>query len=156
MEFLTGLMCLQVKSLCLGRRSWRRPGAPAPPLPCDYGYHRPWHPWLCNPDTAPGPWLTSVWGLSLYLPQWLWGLVTQLVFWLRSPQWQLLGWLEPLLTGRSKEQIDVQRQWIGALLSPDMHVNFLLSRSFFFLMALVFPDHVVSHLGLRLEHQYFQ
>lgn len=33
-------------------------------------------PWLCNPDTAPRPWLTSVWGWSLYPAQALWGLVT--------------------------------------------------------------------------------
>ena len=33
-------------------------------------------PWLCNPDTAPGPWLTSLWGWSLYPAQGLRGLVT--------------------------------------------------------------------------------
>ena len=145
MQFLPGLMCPQVKSLCLGRRSWRRHGAPAH-YPATVTITALGTPWLCNPDTAPGPWLTSLWGWSLYPAQGLPGLVTL------SAQWQLPEWLEPLPNGRPKEKIDVQRQWIGALLSPGMHVNFLLPRPFFFLMALVFPDHVISDLGLRLEH----
>ena len=146
MQFLPGLMCPQVKSLCLGRRSWRRHGAPAHHYPATVTITALGTPWLCNPDTAPGPWLTSLWGWSLYPAQGLPGLVTL------SAQWQLPEWLEPLPNGRPKEKIDVQRQWIGALLSPGMHANFLLPRPFFFLMALVFPDHVVSDLGLRLEH----
>ena len=118
-------MCPQVKSLCLGRRSWRRHGAPAH-YPATVTITALGTPWLCNPDTAPGPWLTSLWGWSLYPAQGLPGLVTL------SAQWQLPEWLEPLPNGRPKEKIDVQRQWIGALLSPGMHANFLLPRPFFF------------------------
>ena len=147
-------MCPQVKSLCLGRRSWRRHGAPAPPLPCDCDYHCPGHPLTLQPRHSP----RALAHISL-------GVVTVPCPGtarvshsfssssgcgpLNGSYWG--GWSPFPMEDQRKRSMFRGNELVPCWAQTCMQISYSQDL-FFFLMALVFPDHVVSDLGLRLEH----
>ena len=129
-----------------GQKELEEAWGPSPPLPCHCDYHCPGHPLTLQPRHSP----RALAHISL-------GVVTVPCPGTARVSHSFSSMAATRVAGapsqwktKGKDRCSEAMNW--CLAEPRHACKFLTPKTFFFLMALVFPDHVVSDLGLRLEH----